>query len=81
MTAKEMFEKLGYEFKKELDGFKSVIVYSKTSVSVNCFIRFYSKMFECSAETENKILPLHIYKDELKAINRQCEELGWFDES
>jgi hypothetical protein len=74
MTAKEMFEELGYEIYK---GF-CYIEYTKEKPinryqSDSCQIRFY--------ENDKKI---SVYQNldlqELKAINKQIEELGWNNE-
>ena len=79
-TANEMFEELGYKKTDLLKG-KSVNYQNKdyeTSISI----------FDCE-----KGRTIHIYDlgdtyqdsgmigiEELKAINKYCEELGWFDE-
>ena len=70
MTAKEMFEELGYEQKiknnviyyfKKIHIPKSYIIYSINFINDNKEI-FISKNIDIK---------------ELKAINKQCEELGW----
>lgn len=76
MNAREMFKKLGYE-KQVYDYF---IVYVKGNYIMFHIIEFHLK---------NKIVQSHredceigdviksLTVDELKAINKQCEELGW----
>lgn len=75
MSAKEMFEKLGYEFKKE----KGIgIVYYK-------FVSNEDKENLCGYDWENKVtfFEKQVYSDKyinmdlLQAINKQIEELGW----
>lgn len=70
MTAKEMFEALGYEqeiknnviyYFKKIDIPKSHIVYS-----INFII-----------DTKEIFISKNINLNELKAINKQVEELGW----
>lgn len=69
MSAKEMFEQLGYEY-RELDD--DLFQYSMASSIV---IRFYKKEREfCSVEYFE---PKNITVDEFKAIQKQMEELGW----
>lgn len=77
MTAREMFEQLGYEFEKEY-----------TRYGVNDTYR-YNK---CSRPTDSVIFYLDgkqiiinqtfhtIHLNELQAIIQQCIELGWLEE-
>lgn len=74
MTAKEMFEKLGREQTiTEYDYYKSDIDYlDKKTKQTNIFFDLEDK----------KIGFINIYKitiQELKAINKQIEELGWLE--
>lgn len=70
MTAREMFEKLGYGY-RELDD-DDVFQYSRANSIV---IRFYKKEREfCSVEFFG---PKNINMDEFKAIQKQLKELGW----
>ena len=79
MTAKEMFEELGYEFYED-DGFNC---YEKERrkliepdyISFNRLARqiFMSNNSECS---NGVIVDVQL----LKAINKQIEELGWNNE-
>lgn len=71
MTAKEMFEKLGYKYDKRI----SDIRYFKKDVY---FIK--EIIFE---ETDKEVYiadPLCIEIDLFKAIHQQLKELGWLDE-
>ena len=79
-TANDMFEELGYKKTDLLKG-KSVNYQNKdyeTSISI----------FDCEKGRTIHIYALgNTYQDsgmtgieELKAINKYCEELGWFDE-
>lgn len=86
MTAKEMFEELGYKLTFWNSNFKEAkeyqfvyendngrkIEFSKFMFREQIYIRF-DKIFET---LDNNSLTL----DELKAINQQCKELGWLDE-
>lgn len=81
MTAKEMFEKLGYACDESCDG----ILYSKWvyendtdyEIQINfeknpiCFRKTRTK------EVFNPSRPDDITLQELQAINKQVEELGW----
>ena len=88
MSAKTMFEKLGYKdksysYKKTLN--KDYIVYQndKTVIYTIIFVKEY-KCIEIIPElnvVERK--PVHFSRldmDLLQAINQQVEELGWLDE-
>ena len=72
MTAKEMFEKLGYEYKETND--EDEIRYkSKSGAFIICF---YKAMQQVYCYTKNDE-PFGIDVNELQAINKQVEELGW----
>lgn len=67
MTAKEMFEKLGWKLQN--GGLK--IVY---------FNREYNEIIEFDKEYEEYYVEkLSIDMSTLKAINQQCKELGWIE--
>lgn len=81
MKAKEMFEKLGYEY----ENLNDVIRYTKNDGGYVQQIIFYSLgrriRFREWEEYEN-FEPQGqstIYIEHLQAINKQCEELGWLD--
>ena len=67
MSAKEMFEELGYEY--EPNEAEQICV---CNVNSDEWLWFYldRKTFEYNEE---------IYADLLKAINQQCKELGWIE--
>lgn len=81
MTAREMFEKLGYSkapefeevviFRKGYDEYSAKIIeFNKTRKTVVVYLIYsYTNSDHCSADM-----------NELKAINKQVEELGWLDE-
>ena len=73
MTAKEMFEELGYEQYEEHDDYADRIIY--TSKEDDDVIIFYydSKTFYIG---EYILCGVKL----LKAINKQVEELGWDNE-
>ena len=81
MTAKEMFEKLGY---KQLGSFRPddnyiVIAWDKEKYSDRFTIYFYNdKAVRVIMETKRgEIYPLIVELEELQAINKQVEELDW----
>ena len=68
MNAKEMFEKLGYEL---LEKYDDVITYY--NVEYDRYIYFYSLTYVIEIGNEDK----EFNYEELQAINKQVEELGW----
>ena len=76
MTAKEMFEKLGYKLNRD-DNFIDYIQINKIS---NNQIRFYVKDKEVKKEDFCTGFAKYISLEELQAINQQVKELGWLDE-
>nr|DAH30962.1 MAG TPA: hypothetical protein [Caudoviricetes sp.] len=77
MNAKEMFEQLGYEFKKEytMDGVNDTYRYNKCSRPNDSVIFYLDGKQIIIYQTFNTI---HV--NELQAIIQQCKELGWLDE-
>ena len=69
MSAKEMFEKLGYEYELTED---NVIEYWKNVNGINYEIDFDLDIKKLSILWNNNIT-----LKELQAINKQVEELGW----
>lgn len=77
MTAKEMFEQIGYEFEKEYtsDGVNDTYRYNKCSGPTD------SVIFDLDGEQIVTNQTFHtISLNELQAIIQQCKELGWLDE-
>ncbi len=74
MSAKEMFEKLGYAVVYTNDN--GDIEYKKQFEYVKVTIYFVNKekVIEMSSDAE---ITYTIEFDELQAINKQVEELGW----
>ena len=74
MTAQEMFKKLGYE-KIECN---KLINWSKDNVQKDK-ITFYleDKEFICEYYVHDNVIDMPL----LKAINQQCKDLGWLDET
>jgi len=82
MSAKEMFEKLGYEERKHENYIRYV---GKFFIS-----DWYNILFDLERKTIYPNItsdspftpaePLEINIDLLQAINKQVEELGWLDE-
>lgn len=76
MTAKEMFEKLGYKFNQD----NNIITYADFN-DVNCIgiITFNTKekWFKSTSVTSYDNLDRAINLKELQAINKQVEELRW----
>jgi hypothetical protein len=78
MSAKEMFEALGYELIQD-------------SIDWLTYSANYEKWYEHNIDFNKKEKQIRISGgivamgriitlDELKAINQQCKELGWLDE-
>lgn len=83
-TAKEMFEELGYEqfgtYKPDDDYI--IIAYTKQIYDDTQYIYFYGKK-EIRIVLEDKksrVYPPIFQLEELQAINKQIEELGWNNE-
>lgn len=72
MTAKEMFEKLG---------FKKVEPRNKVLTQIEFYSENYNEYIEFSKDyKEYYVENLGIDMNILKAIIKQCKELGWLDE-
>lgn len=74
MTARDMFKKLGYKKRT----FGDCIVYEKGSImryiiQFNLKDKTFYSYTECGMANSIKILTAN----ELKAVNKQVEELGW----
>ncbi len=74
MTARDMFKKLGYKKRT----FGDCIVYEKGSImryiiQFNLKDKIFYSYTECGMANSIKILTAN----ELKAVNKQVEELGW----
>lgn len=75
MSAEDMLKKLGYTKDKE-SRFTSIVSYIKYCKDGCCRINdliFYENGFSCDECFINYNL--------LKAVNKQIEELGWYDEN
>jgi len=84
MNAEEMFKEIGYE--KTYDGDYSIVytkeVLDEDRYEIEFFKMITQKQVRCSLiyvnEFEEEIQePLYVDMEELQAINKQCEELGW----
>ena len=71
MKAKEMFEELGYKQVLSEDYIKYVSFFSRIAFDLT----EEGIVIDCSFAIVGAIT-----MDDLKAINKQCEELGWFVE-
>lgn len=74
MTAKEMFEKLGYEYRKSdfsITYYKEFRDYDDETYILDIDFRLFEKKISSDFD---------INMDLLKAINKQVEELGWDNE-
>ena len=86
LNAREMFEELGYKLSYENGSvirYKRIRKAEKNSFNVK-IIEFGLNFFtadELLVDEENNIIndmiTSSIFKEELKAINKQIEELGW----
>lgn len=78
MTAKEMFEKLGYiKYTREFEG--TNILYKNKLFCISFCNRNKTFITEYVHGDYNfpRVSPFEINMDTLKAINKQVEELGW----
>lgn len=73
MKAKKYFERLGYKYEKR----DNEILYSLDNG--NYIIFFEDDKIICT-DGENNVQGIEMDMKELKAINKQVEELGWLDE-
>ena len=70
MNAREMFKKLGYTNYKEYGN--EAIIYYEPSENYGIVFDLVHKYIDFGDGCMSV--------DDLKAINKQCEELGWLDE-
>lgn len=82
MTAKEMFEKLGYEYIDTKFGpyYQDDRNISKGEFKEISFIEKDDVCYHTVKASYGNGIPKDITMDELNAINKQCEELGWLEE-
>lgn len=74
MTAREMFENLGYRRSTDID----VIKYSKKLDDTFYWIEVMFDLLEKEIVLDDNCYEAYIITcDLLKAINHQCKELGW----
>lgn len=80
MTAKEMFEKLGYEI-DILTNYALGYIRKKATENVEKTITFLNTgTFQYFTIIESDRNNPTISLEELQAINKQVEELGWLDD-
>ena len=80
MSAKEMFEKLGYEIDEQYN--KEILYKMKWEISTTYYVSFdlEHKWFECFIISDSPFEPSKSFAidiDLLQAINKQVEELKW----
>ena len=80
MTAKEMFEELDYLQSSE--DFEEELVYNQNLSHTDSYYRYISfdKVNKTIEFDDNATEPFYLSYEELKAINKQIEELGWNNE-
>lgn len=80
MTAKAMFEKLGYkDTSKEYHNLIRYVKQEKIGESIICIeLGSNEVQFARYWDTEG-YGTFHCTKEELQAINKQVEELGWYE--
>ena len=83
MTAKEMFEELGYEYElinNTKNNCEDVILYTHKKqeliIQFNLFSQIVVYQIKNTMQEYNKIA-IFITKELIQAINKQIEELGW----
>ena len=74
MTAKEMFEELGYEENPNREDQIRYTMRNEVGIIVEIAFDFYKKYF---IKQDDNDLAYYILFDEFKAIQKQIEELGW----
>lgn len=88
LSAKEMFEKLGYKYTKEIifpedeDNRQSAIVYTKKDYKDRYIIEFFleDKIYRTYIDCHECKEPFELVEIDMptfKAIHKQLEELGW----
>lgn len=82
-SARETFEELGYVIDEENE--KEILYKMKWEIVSIYWVSFnkVDKLFECFETSDSPFEPSKSYKidiDLLKAINKQCKELGWLDD-
>ena len=81
MKAKEMFEELGYELYEETDIYMSFRKYPDTIADYGTYQEIFfntqSMFFVIAEYRKGKLEEKFMTTKELKAINKQVEELGW----
>ena len=70
-TADEMFEELGYEDLSNNIGFSCICLYGKYDKRIGFYHDKTFDIYNCIDGTE------YVTMQELKAINKKVEELGW----
>lgn len=75
-SAKEMFEKLGYEQKIGID-FILYVLDSEETKDLQYYIEFQTDVKTIIIDTNRKDFINDITIKEFQAINKQVEELGW----
>lgn len=82
-SAKEMFEELGFEYIELLPNICEGIACFKITSCEHISINFYKKtkfFLLHSCNSDGDLTMSNIDMDLLKAINKQCEELGWLED-
>lgn len=73
-TAKEMFEELGYKYEKQKNLYLESIIYEKGSKRI--LFRYDKKIIPYADYGDREDATL-LTLEELQAINKQVNELGW----
>lgn len=79
MSAKEMFEKYGFEY-ENLNTDIDIRCYKKNN-EINILIDFYKEKYvritTLNGNIQFNMSKLYLMPDLVRAINKQMEELGW----
>ena len=78
MSAKKMFEKLGYSWKEENSYISFTKVYWKHWVFQSKITIWFWKPLQKISIYDKEYIDLTL--EELQAINKQMEELGWLND-
>lgn len=77
MSAKEMFEALGYKYIWKIKG---IIYRNDTHSSAIQFNTYFKNFRKTSTQYQSTNYAMEITMQELQAIYQQCKELGWLEE-
>ena len=75
MTAKEMFEEMGYEYQE----INECIYWEQPAIFELGELTPYVSFDLVNKKWHTNIIKIEKHKELIQAINKQCEELGWYE--